>query len=370
MILTVNSTTPAGRVRPWIWVAALGAAATIGVGASLLAAPAAPDAAPTASEAALSRAHDDASLLAAAAGLLAGQGPSTAPAAAARTAEVLRRQASVLAASLPASGRASRVASPASATPAPSAQTAPPAPTPAALAGDLAASATTRLADLAAVDGPTAALLASLAAGQTIEAGLLAQSAGVPAPVTPSAPSTGPTACPSTSSPRHTPSRSTPPSTSILGQAEALSAAQSAEQAAVWTYTVLAARTDTAARAGNLAAAELHRAQLRALDAVARAACTDLAAPAAGFALPADAGSPGELVLLEGSATAAWSDLVGAAEPPIRAAAATGLVEAARRSAAVGALVSAESGAFPGHSAAQAAALAAAQASASPSPTR
>jgi hypothetical protein len=138
----------------------------------------------------------------------------------------------------------------------------------------------------------------------------------------------------------------------------------------VWTYTVLAARADAAARPELLAAAGLHRAQLGALGAAAAQVCAGLPPVAPGFALPADAGSPGQLAGLEGSAAAAWSDLVGAAGPAARTAAADGLIRAARRAAATGARAGTAASAFPGHRAAQAAAEQDAARSASAPPSQ
>ncbi|WP_461162817.1 DUF4439 domain-containing protein [Sinomonas notoginsengisoli] len=413
----MNPATP-HRLRPWIWAGALGVAAAIGIGASLLAAPAPPAAGPTLSEAALSRAHDDAAHLAAAASLLAGSSPSSGPSPspdvvpAARVATVLQLQADVLGASLPpsaatsASGGSLRPSSPESLSPRSRTSSAatPPLHDAAALAEDLSASAAARRADLAAVDGPTAALLASVAVGQTIEAERLAALAGTagsggpsaaPAPTTP-APAATTTSSPSqracasppaTRTARGTPAGRAPssaptappaqpptsenaagPSPGALDEATALAAVQTAEQAGVWTYTVRAARTAVDGRTLNLAAAGLHRSQLRALETVARAACVELPPEQAGFALPGDVGGEAQLVQLEGSAAAAWSDLTGAADPPLRATAASALLEAARRIAVVDAPGTAAASAFPGNARAQAAALKAAQSGVSASP--
>jgi hypothetical protein len=132
----------------------------------------------------------------------------------------------------------------------------------------------------------------------------------------------------------------------------------------VWTYTVLAARSDAATRAGHLAAAEAHRAQLDAARAVAAASCVRLGPDEPGFALAPDAASPSSTAALEGSAAQAWSVLVGAVPPAQRGAAADGLAAAARRIAALS--TGAQDEAFPGHPEAEAALRGA---STAPSPT-
>jgi hypothetical protein len=169
------------------------------------------------------------------------------------------------------------------------------------------------------------------------------------------------------SSGARSPAATAPPA---RGPAAGLAAVQSAEEAAVWTYTVLAARAGAAERPGLLAAVGVHRAQLDALEEAAGAACVALPAAQAGFALPADAGSPAQVAALETSATSAWSDLVGVVAVRTRSAAADGLERAARRAAAAGALGSPAASAFPGHRAAQSAAqsAAASPAAASPAP--
>lgn len=326
----------------------------------------------------MTRAHDDAARLAATARLLA-RSPNV-PDDAARqgalhVADVLDLQAGVLAASLPSPNPSpSAVSGPASESPsgAPS--------SPAVMVIGLSASAAARTSDLPSVDGPTAALLASVAAGQALEAAHYAHAAGTTPATLPSngssaagrtsagpAPSSvGPSTCSAQSqsqsqsatisAPPATPPRPVSSTTSggAVSEQAAFTAVEQAEQAAVWTYTVLAARTDAAARASHLAAAALHEAQLRSLDAMAERVCAGLPSPDAGFGLPADAGTAAQLVALEQSVTATWSGLVSATAPAVRATAAEGLLWAARRGDAVGAQSTLAASAFPGHAAGRA----------------
>ncbi|WP_369047037.1 DUF4439 domain-containing protein [Sinomonas sp. P10A9] len=400
----------ARRVRPWVWAVALGAAAVVGAGASLVAAPPPPATPPTASAAAMTRAHDDAARLAAMARLLA-RSPTVPDDAARRgalhAADVLDLQAGVLAASLPSPGPSTSASQGAVSGPS-SESSSDVQDSPALVITGLSASAAARASDLRSVDGPTAALLASVAAGQALEAARYAHAAGAPIPAptltapeptaTPpsagqstgsSTPSTasagpatssgGPSACsapasqpqPQSMSPSQprSPSQSPSATNSALPATQSLSPAPSdgaengqsafvaveqAEQAAVWTYTVLAARTEAAARTSNLAAAGLHQAQLRSLVVLAERACAALPAPDAGFGLAADAGTPAQLAALEQSVAAAWSGLVGASTPDFRTTAAEGLLGAARRADAVGAQSTLEASAFPGHAAGRA----------------
>lgn len=357
------------RERAWVYAAVLGVAVAVGIGAAVLVAPQAPEPAPTAGETALAQAHDDAEHLAGAAALLA-SAPSSTPSplspaasdavrkAAARTAEVLHVQAAVLAArgSAPATTAVSGTGQ-ASASQTPQETASPP--TAADLAAQLRAGAEARSRDLEHVDGPTASILASLAAGQTVQADQLLGAAGspdasaaasaaasVPAPTA----STGAAPC---ASPSASDASASPPGNSAQSAGAAV---RSAEHAAVWTYTVLAARAEAGARAPLLAAAEQHRAELVSLSRAERLACAPLPAAEAGFALPADAGSPAQLAALEGSAVAAWANLVGATEPGLRGAVGEGLVRAARRLASLGAQPSIAASAFPGQPRAQASA--------------
>jgi hypothetical protein len=140
-----------------------------------------------------------------------------------------------------------------------------------------------------------------------------------------------------------------------------------AEQAAVWTYTVLAARSEGAVRAGHLASAAAHASQADAARAIADASCIRPPADAPGFALASDAASPASLTALEDSAAQAWSQLVGAAAPQQREAAADGLAAAARRLAPLG--ITPEEEAFPGHAEARNAASRAPQPSPATTPS-
>ena len=337
--------------RPVAWALSAAAALAVGAGAALLAAPVPPAPQPSASELALAAAEDDAVRLAAAADALAASGSGDVRAAAMSAVSVLALQAAVLgerpqlpehdAGPSPSATDARSPSGTPSATGAPSASGTPsasgaPAPTPEDVALGLAQSAGRRLADVELVDGPTAAALASAAAGQLLAARALDplmqplpdEAAG--AVTTAACPSPGP-------------------------DPAAFEAVQTAEAAAVWAYTVLAARAGGDERAGRLDAAAAHEAQLALLGRAAAEACVTLPARAPGAALPADAGSPASLAALEESATRAWSDLVAVAAPDARSEAAKGLAGAASNRAAAGPLELAAA-AFPGHRSAQEAA--------------
>ncbi|ASN51616.1 hypothetical protein CGQ25_05655 [Sinomonas sp. R1AF57] len=354
-----------------MWLAAVGVALAVGSGTALLAAPPAVPPGPTASETALAHAEADAAVLAAAAAGLSTSGAAAAQVdgvqqAAARAAGVLDLQRGLLAGS---PGPASPTAPATAATPQADA---------AGLAEALDASAQTRRRDLGAVDGPTARLLASLAAGQQVEADRLraaVRGASAPAPP-PTAPPAAPSAEPSPSSvpscsraggPSSAgPSSVRAPSAGSAQGSSELAATVRAEQAAVWTYTVLAARSQGAVRAGHLASAAAHASQADAARAIADASCVRPPADAPGFALAADAASPASLTALEDSAAQAWSQLVGAAAPRQREAAADGLAAAARRLAPLG--ITPEEEAFPGHAEARSAASRAPQPSPAATP--
>ncbi|WP_344299767.1 DUF4439 domain-containing protein [Sinomonas flava] len=359
------------RSRPGMWLAAVGVALAVGSGVALLAAPAAVPPGPTAGETALAHAEADAAVLAAAAAGLSTSGAAAAPVdgaqqAAARATRVLDLQRGLLA------------GSPGPVSPTTTAPAATPPADAAGVAEALDTSAQARRRDLGGVDGPTARLLASLAAGQQVQAERLhAAAGGASAPVPPP---TAPPAVPSAEpSPSSVPScnRAGGPSSagrSSAGEPSAGSAQGSselattvrAEQAAVWTYTVLAARSEGAVRAGHLASAAAHASQEDAARAIADASCVRLPADAPGFALAPDAATPASLAALEDSAAQAWSQLVGAAAPQQREAAADGLAAAARRLAPLG--ITPEEEAFPGHTEARSAASQAPQPSPAASP--
>lgn len=340
-----------------MWLAAVGVALAVGSGTALLAAPAAVPPGPTAGETALVHAEADAALVALAAAGLAAPGPAApvdgAQQAAARAARVLGLQRGLLAGSPGPAGPT---------TPAPAAT----GPADAAgLAEALDASAQARRRDLGAVDGPTARLLASLAAGQQVEAERLraaVRGASAPAPlptappaVPPGEPSSSVLSCnraggPSSAGPS---SAGAPSAGSAQGSSE-LATTVRAEQAAVWTYTVLAARSEGTVRDGHLASAAAHASQADAARAIAGASCIRPPADAPGFALAPDAASSASLTALEDSAAQAWSQLVGAAASQQREAAADGLAAAARRLAPLG--ITPEEEAFPGHAEARSAA--------------
>ncbi|MEA5454590.1 DUF4439 domain-containing protein [Sinomonas sp. JGH33] len=227
---------------------------------------------------------------------------------------------------------------------------------PAASAADvvsrLRASAESRLADLPEVDGPTATVLASLAAGQSLQADGLAGAAGLASP--PQAPSPAPSAgaSPSVSSPpaaqasasasacatptaAQSPAPSSPPSPGTpLSFGGALASVERAETAAA--YVLEAALAHTAASSADAAAREraldAHRRQLDGVDVIAASSCLALPPRDAGFAVPADfATNPNPtLAAVAQSAEESWAELVGAAPGQRRRDAAEGLVAASR----------------------------------------
>ncbi|WP_422936144.1 DUF4439 domain-containing protein [Sinomonas sp. P47F7] len=224
----------------------------------------------------------------------------------------------------------------------------------------LTASVDARLAALPDVDGPTAALLASLAAGQSLQADGIAAAAGL-SPQQPQQPSaattaTGPSSTPPPSACPGAPAAASPPATAATRQsaaatipspaapavsaasgvsfADALAAVDRAEAASEYTLETALARSaqgssDAAARA---AALDAHRRQLTAVAALASAACVTLPAQDAGFAVPqgfATDPTPALAAVAE-SAAESWAQLVGAAPADRRGAAAQGLFAAGK----------------------------------------
>lgn len=336
---TVHNSPRRRSLRYW----ALGAAAIlVALGTATLVALQAPQPpGPSRSALALRAAHDDAVHLAGLAHAAAGRdGATPADRAALSTAgTVLDREANVLADDSP------------RATPGPASATAPAAPeperagstsampvTPQDVAAALAASVHARLSALPDVDAPTATLLASLAAGQSVQLDAISAAEGSSPAPTPTASPTA-TASPSPSSsaspcPKPTATAS-PGATNFPG---ALASAARAESAAAYLLETALARTPagSAAAAARSSALDAHRHQLSAVEGLAAAACVALPPRDPGFAVP-----PGfttdpaaALAAVEGSSTEAWAQLVGSAPGQRRQDVAAGLITAARLAAA------------------------------------
>ncbi|WP_336853072.1 DUF4439 domain-containing protein [Sinomonas albida] len=351
-----------------------------------------PAPAPSRGELALRSAQDDAARLASLARTASGQpgGQTTAGvrAALASTAAVLDKQASLLASrpgaspspgsSNPGAGRtsASRAPSnPAAANPAAAnpAAASPDQGSPADVTARLFASVEARLVALPDVDGPTATLLASLAAGQSLQAEGIASAAGLPpqqpapsqgavqqgagqqgaAPTASAAPNACPSASPAATKPAPGAVPSAPPVTAApaagLSFADSLIAVDRAETAAAYVLETALARSsqgssDALARASAL---DAHRRQLTAVAGLAAAVCVTLPPRDAGFAVPSGfaADPTPTLAAVAESAAESWAQLVGAAPADRRAAAAQGLLAAAQLAA--GAAPSSAT-AFPG----------------------
>lgn len=337
----------APRPKSWprrVWpFAALGAGiVVVGLGTATLVAiqPPAP-AAPSRSVLAVRSAHDDAARLAA---LARGAGQSAA-------AEVLDRQAAVLATAPGvgpgiASGSTTANASPsASGTGGTTAVRE--------LVDGLSASVAALLAALGEVDGPTATLVASLASGQSLEIDDLTATTGVtPSPAASGGPTgtSGPSASPSPSASCATPSASASPTP----LAAALAAVDRSENASVYVLETALARAPrgTAEAQARAAALDARRRQLTAVAALAAANCTALPAEDPAFAVPTGfAADPSPTISAESEAAEqAWAELVGALPAASRPGAASGLLTAARLGSARG---SAPEKAFPGVPSAQ-----------------
>ncbi|HSO16421.1 MAG TPA: DUF4439 domain-containing protein [Arthrobacter sp.] len=252
------------------------------------------------------------------------------------------------------SGGASSDAAPSGAAPSVSqsaaAPTAAPLPaTSAALATELAASASQRLADAAVADGGMARLLAAVGTAQLLQASSLAAASGAPAPAAPdpAAPQLS-GACPSTQASPPS-SQATAPGGQDTGAATlpgALAATVRTELEAVYGYQVALTRLagDAAASASQQLAR--HEALAAGAEALSRMHCAAAPAREAGYTLaPAFLASPAAgLGGLEASALTVYGDLVALSDGQTRQWAISGLVGAARRSALWGA----ETGALPG----------------------
>ena len=200
----------------------------------------------------------------------------------------------------------------------------------------LSASIAARLAALPEVDGPTATLLASVAAGQSLQLdGVAAGAPGVAPPVGPS-----PTASPSPSPSASCATGGTGPTASATASvspsplAAALAAVDHAEAASIYVLETALARTPpgTSEAAARTAALDAHRRQFDGLGTLAATSCATLPPRDPAFALPATFGSdPAPTVAATAeSAEQAWAQLVGVVPAPRRPAAAAGLLAAAR----------------------------------------
>ncbi|WP_168928662.1 DUF4439 domain-containing protein [Sinomonas albida] len=314
-----------------------------------------PAPAPSRGELALRSAQDDAARLASLARTASGQpgGQTTAGvrAALASTAAVLDKQVGLLASRPGASP--SPGSSPAAASPDQG--------SPAVVTARLFASVEARLVALPDVDGPTATLLASLAAGQSLQAEGIASAAGLPpqqpapsqgavqqgagqqgaSPTASSTPNACPSASPAATKPAPAAVPSAPPVTAApaagLSFADSLVAVDRAETAAAYVLETALARSsqgssDALARASAL---DAHRRQLTAVAGLAAAACVTLPPGDAGFAVPSGfaADPTPTLAAVAESAAESWAQLVGAAPADRRAAAAQGLLAAAQLAA-------------------------------------
>ncbi|GAB4099224.1 DUF4439 domain-containing protein [Sinomonas halotolerans] len=356
-------------------MAAVTAAVVLGTGAALAAAPAPSAPAASPEEVALAQAEDDADRLVSVADTVAAASSGPTAQAARRVAGVLRLQASVLSdrpqlptdpASAPAATAGPSSASASVPTPpatSPSATSPSPAAGPAAqaagLAADLDRSAAAIVDRLDGLDGPTASVLGSVAAARTAAARSLA-------PAGPRASGGSPTGGQDGAQPMEAQAGQEPEaaqaSEGLAGTAcpaptpaTAWEAVHAAESAAEWAYTVLAARAEGAERTARLDSAAAHARQAEALAGIAAASCVSLPAREPAFALEDPA--PRAALLVERAAAESWAQLVGAAPPAQRAAAAGRLAEAALLLAAHAPQTPAEA-AFPGHAAAQTAASA------------
>jgi hypothetical protein len=227
--------------------------------------------------------------------------------------------------------------------------------TAAALATELAASASQRLADAAVADGGMARLLAAVGTAQLLQASSLAASAGAPDPAAPdpAAPQLS-GACPSApASPSSSPSASSAQAAASAGQDTgaatlpgALAATVRTELETVYGYQVALTRLGGDAAASASQQLARHEALAAGAEALSRMHCAAVPAREAGYTLaPAFLASPAAgLGGLEASALTVYGDLVALSEGQTRQWAISGLVGAARRSALWGA----ETGDLPG----------------------
>ncbi|MGO4191869.1 ferritin-like domain-containing protein [Arthrobacter sp. YAF17] len=242
---------------------------------------------------------------------------------------------------------------PSSATPSASPSSPPLPATAAALATELAASASQRLADAAMADGGMARLLAAVGTAQLLQASSLAAAAGAPAPAVPdpAAPSLF-GACPSApASPSSAPASSGAAAsagrdTGTATLPGALAAIVRTELETVYGYQVALTRLSGDAAASASQQLARHEALASGAEALSRMHCAAAPAREAGYTMaPAFLASPATgLGGLETSALTAYGDLVALSEGQTRQWAISGLVGAARRSALWGA----DTGAVPG----------------------
>lgn len=246
--------------------------------------------------------------------------------------------------SAPAAGAPSTAAAP-SASP-----SSPPLPaTAAALATELAASASQRLADAAVADGGMARLLAAVGTAQLLQASSLAAAAGAPAPAAPG-PATPPLsgACPSgtASAPASASATSAGRDAGVATLPGALAATVRTELETVYGYQVALTRLSGDAAASASQQLARHEALAAGAEALSRLHCAAVPAREAGYTMaPALLASPAAgLGGLEASALTVYGDLVALSDGQTRQWAISGLVGAALRSALWGA----DTGVLPG----------------------
>ncbi|MHC6220223.1 DUF4439 domain-containing protein [Arthrobacter sp. MMS24-S77] len=222
-------------------------------------------------------------------------------------------------------------------------------PTRAGFVSALSSSASRRLADAAKANGGTARLLAAVGTSQLLESSRLATIWGLPVPAaTPeatSAPAPAPS-CPAL--PGTSATAPTAPGTGSV-QADlptALAAVVSSEQEAIYAYQVALTKLDAKASATAATWLARHQELLRGAEAQGRLHCVATPPREAGYRLPASfAAKPGAaLGSMEASSLTAYADLVALSEGETRQWAVDGLVDAAKRTQALGTPV----GPFPG----------------------
>ncbi len=226
----------------------------------------------------------------------------------------------------------------------------------AALATELAASASQRLADASVADGGMARLLAAVGTAQLLQASALAAAVGAPASAVPdpAAPQLS-GACPSAAP--ASPSSSGPSSGSIPGFSAgadaaaaslpgALAATVESELETVYGYQVALTRLGGPAAGPASEQLARHEALAAGAEELSRMHCAPVPPRAAGYTMaPAFLASPAAgLGGLEASALPVYGDLVALSEGQTRQWAIAGLVGAARRSALWGA----DTGVLPG----------------------
>ncbi|HEX9088609.1 MAG TPA: ferritin-like domain-containing protein [Arthrobacter sp.] len=223
----------------------------------------------------------------------------------------------------------------------------------AALAAELAASASQRLADAAVADGGMARLLAAVGTAQLLQASSLAAAVGAPAPAVPdpAAPRLS-GACPSAPAsssgliPGSRPGPSAGADAAAASLPGALAATVETELETVYGYQVALTRLGGPAAGPASEQLARHEALASGAEELSRMHCAPVPPRAAGYTMaPAFLASPAAgLGGLEASALPVYGDLVALSEGQTRQWAIAGLVGAARRSALWGA----DTGVLPG----------------------